>query len=101
MSIRNRLDEAMASNSAMTYRKLSLKAGMSDSMVHKYMTGATQNMSTDKLITIAEILNVDPRWLIFGDTTPPNGVINLWDRIAEADKPRAIAILEAFVSNQK
>lgn len=101
MTIRARIDEAIALNPGMTYRKLSLEAGMSDSMVHKFMTSATQSMSIDKLITVADVLNVDPRWLIFGETTPPNSVINIWDKIAEADKPRALAILEAFATDAK
>lgn len=101
MTIRARIDEAMALMPGMSYRKLSLEAGLSDSMVHKFMTSSTQSMSIDKLITIADVLNVDPRWLIFGETTPPNSVINIWDRIADADKPRAMAILEALAADQK
>ena len=101
MSIRARIDEAIALNPGMTYRKLSLASGLSDSMMHKFMTSSTQSMSIDKLITVADALNVDPRWLIFGETTPPHSVTNIWDRIADADKPRAMAILEALASDQK
>ena len=101
MSIRARIDEAIALRPGMTYRKLSLAAGLSDSMMHKYMTSSTQSMSIDKLITVADALEVDPRWLIFGETTPPNSVVNIWDKIPEADKPRALAILEALASSPK
>lgn len=101
MTIRARIDEAIALNPGMTYRKLSLAAGLSDSMMHKFMTSSTHSMSIDKLITVADVLNADPRWLIFGETTPPDGVINIWDRIAAKDKPRAIAILEALATDAK
>jgi transcriptional regulator with XRE-family HTH domain len=101
MSIRARIDEVIDATPGMTYRKLSLAAGLSDSMMHKFMTNSTQSMSIDKLLTVAEALNVDPRWLIFGETAPPDNVINLWDRIADADKPRAMAILEALATDAK
>ena len=101
MSIRARIDEAIALIPGMTYRKLSLKAGLSDSMMHKFMTSSTQSMSIDKLIAVADALNVDPRWLIFGEVMPPDSVISIWDKIAEADKPRALAILEALATDAK
>lgn len=96
MSIRKRMEQAIASQPGMTYRKLSLEAGLSDSMIHKFMTSSTQSMSIDKLISVADVLGVDPRWLIFGETIAPDSVVNIWDKIADADKPRALAILKTF-----
>ena len=96
MPIRARIDEAIASQPGMNYRKLSLAAGLSDSMMHKFMTNFTQSMSIDRLITVADVLNVDPRWLIFGETTAPNSVQYIWDGIPDAKKAQALAILKTF-----
>lgn len=101
MSIRERIDQAIAQKPGMTYRKVSLLAGLSDSMMHKFMTNSTQSMSIDKLISVADVLEVDPRWLIFGEETPPNAVVNIWDKISDANKPRALAILRTFVDEPK
>ena len=98
-SIRERLEGAVNLNPDMTYRKLSLLAGLSDSMIHKFMTGATQSMSIDTLINIAEVLNVDPRWLIFGDTRLRDSLASTWERISDSDKPRALAILRLFAES--
>lgn len=97
MSIRERINEAIARTPGMTYRKVSLRAGLSDSMMHKFMTNSTQSMSIDKLICVADVLGVDPRWLIFGEEIPPSNVVNIWDKISDANKPRALAVLRTFV----
>jgi transcriptional regulator with XRE-family HTH domain len=96
VSIRKRLEAAVNLNSGMTYRKLSLLAGLSDSLIHKFMTGATHSMSIDTLINVAEVLNVDSRWLIFGDTRLRDSLASTWEQISDSDKPRALAILRLF-----
>lgn len=100
MAIRARIIEAIAQIPGMNYRKLSLEAGLSDSMIHKFMTNSTQSMSIDKLIAVAGALNVDPRWLVFGDEIAHTALVKIWNTISEADKPRALAVLEAFASDQ-
>ena len=44
----------------------------------------------------AAALNCDPADLIMRDPTAPAAIWSIWDQIPEADKPRALAILEAL-----
>ena len=99
LSIRKRIEAAVNLNAGMTYRKLSLLAGLSDSLIHKFMTGATQSMSVDTLISVAEVLNVDSRWLIFGDTQLRDSLASTWEQISDSDKLRALAILRLFAGS--
>lgn len=94
--IRERIEMAVSFNEDMTYRKLSLLSGLSDSMMHKYMTNFTQSMSIDRLISVAEALHVDPRWLIFGDKHPTYELAEVWEKISDSDKSRVLVILRSF-----
>ena len=95
-SIRERIEMVVSLNADMTYRKLSLLSGLSDSMMHKFMSGSTQSMNVDNLISVAEVLHVDPRWLIFGDKHPPYKLAEVWEKISDSDKPRALTVLRSF-----
>lgn len=86
-----------------TPRAVSLKAGLSDSMVHKFLTGQTKSMTVDNLEKVAKALGVTLRYLMFGEGDPDashDNVTRLWDKIAERDRARALRVLETFADDQ-
>lgn len=54
----------------MSVRSVSLSAGLSDSMLHKFLTGQTDSLTIKTAEKLAEALGVDARWLIFGEGDP-------------------------------
>ena len=58
MSIRDRIKRRIAEMEGETVRNISLKAGMSDSMLHKFLTGQTRSMKVGNLEKVAEALGL-------------------------------------------
>lgn len=98
MEIRERISKVLEANPNWSARSVSLKAGLSDSMLHKYLTGQTQSMSIETMEKVAKALDVDPRWLIFGDVPaqPDNKLVQIWDHIPERRRRQALRVLESF-----
>lgn len=70
MSLRQRIQFVIDSRGDLTVRSVSLGAGMSDSALHKFLTGQTDDMKIENAKAVATVLGVDPRWLVFGDGDP-------------------------------
>jgi transcriptional regulator with XRE-family HTH domain len=98
MDARARIKSIMAEK-GLSARKVSLDAGLSDSMVHKYLTGQTDSITVDNLEKIAKALGVSFRHLMFGDPESDK-VAYIWDRISERDRQRALRVLEGFVEEE-
>lgn len=98
MDVRTRLKAAIEEKGT-SARAVSLKAGLSDSMVHKFLTGATNSLTLDTVNKIARALEVDEVWLTYGegDPEPAAEVTKLWSRIAEKDRETALRVLQGFV----
>lgn len=98
MDIRQRLQAAIDARDGLSARSLSLKAGLSDSMLHKFLTGATDSITVKNLEKVAEALEVDMRWLMFGegDPEPATDISAILRRIPESQRRQALAILETF-----
>jgi transcriptional regulator with XRE-family HTH domain len=98
MDIRARIKAVINENPEMTVRNVSLAAGLSDSALHKFLTGATNSLTLETVDKIAAALGVDPAWLAYGEGDPESAsdITNLWDRISERDRQRARRILEEF-----
>lgn len=97
MDVRARLRAAIDEKQT-SARAVSLKAGLSDSMVHKFLTGQTSSLTLETLNKIAEALGVDPVWLAYGEGDPEAAteLNKVWERIAEADRAQALRVLETF-----
>lgn len=82
----------------MSARKVSLDAGLSDSLVHKFVTGANSSITLETLDKIAKALEVDPVWLAYGegDPEPASEVSDIWNKIAENDRATALRVLKSF-----
>ena len=98
MDIRDRIKAILAENPEMTARSVSLAAGFSDSMVHKFMTGQTRSMTLESLEKLAGALGVNPRWLAFGDAPRelPDNVAYIYDHIPPERRQQALRVLETF-----
>jgi len=98
MDIRQRLQLAIDARAEISARSLSLKAGLSDSMLHKFLTGATDSITVKNLEKVAGALDVDMRWLMFGegDPEPATDIGAIFKRIPESQRLQAIAVLETF-----
>ena len=75
-------------------------AGLGDTTLTKYLNGHTRSISVENLDKVAEVLEVSLRHLMFGEPDADN-VVSIWDRIPDRDKPKARAILEAFIGGNK
>lgn len=98
VDIRQRIQSVIDATPGMSPRSVSLAAGFSDSMVHKFLTGQTQSMTLDNVNKLAEALGVTGRWLAYGDgpkKAPPN-VIYIYDRIPLDRREQAMKVLETF-----
>ena len=82
----------------MTVRSVSLKAGLSDSMLNKFLKGRVQSLTLDTVDKVAAALEVDPRWLAYGEGDPEmaSDLAALWRKIDKKARERARLVLEAF-----
>lgn len=100
MDLRDRIRAAIAAKEGATVRNVSLAAGLSDSALHKFLTGSTKSITVDSLEGIAKALDVSLRYLMFGDEDSEN-VTHIWDRIPARDKERARRILETLAEDSE
>ena len=98
MGMRERIQAIIDANPDFTVRSVSLAAGMSDSMLGKFLKGQTDSMTIKTAEKLAEALNVDPIWLTYGEGSPEraNELDLLFREIPAESWPQAIAILETF-----
>lgn len=94
MDTRSRL-EALIKEKGLTTRKVSLDAGLSDSALHKYLTGQTRSITVDNLEKVAQALGVSLRHLMFG--SPQDESLHyIWDYIPDKRRKQALDVLETF-----
>lgn len=94
MDLRARIQGEIDKRDGMTVRSLAILAGLSDSALHKFMTGKTKSLTTDTLEKIAAALGMTARELWWGDGD--GKVSYIWDHIPDDRKPQALQILESF-----
>jgi DNA-binding Xre family transcriptional regulator len=93
MDLRARIQEEIDRRDNMTVRSLSIAAGLSDSALHKFMTGATKSLTTDNLEKIAKALGMTALQLWRGGG--PN-VEYIWDHIPQRRRAQALQVLKTF-----
>ena len=98
MDIRDRIRSIINENPEMTVRSVSLAAGLSDSALHKFLSGATDSLTLKTVDKLADALGVDPQWLAYGEGDPEQAseVSNLVARMTKTERERALRILEAL-----
>jgi len=97
MDLRARIQRVIDAKDGATYRSVSLAAGLSDSMLHKFMTRQTKSITVENLEAIARALGVSLRHLMFGD--PDDDKVSfVWDHIPERRRKQALQVLETFTN---
>ena len=76
-------------------RKLAIDAGLADTTVSKFLSGATRSITIENLEKCAEVLGVSMRHLMFGEPDCDN-IASIWQRIPKANRAQARAILTTF-----
>lgn len=98
MDLRARIQAIIDANPEWTYRSVSLAAGLSDSMVHKFMTGQTKSITMENVEKLASAMGVSLRNLMFGDPDDDK-VAYIWDHIPERRRKQALDILQTFTDD--
>ena len=70
MDVRDRINQIIAATPGLSVRSVSLAAGLSDSMLQKFLSGQTDSMTIKTAEKLAEALSVDAQWLVFGEGDP-------------------------------
>ena len=70
MDLRARITRTLDDHPELSVRSLSLKAGLSDSWLHKLLKGDVRSPTLENIEKLAEALDVDARWLAFGEGDP-------------------------------
>lgn len=70
MEMRDRIKAVIKDRPDFSIRNIPLAAGMSDSMLSKFLAGRTDSMTIKNAEGLARALGVDPVWLIFGEGDP-------------------------------
>lgn len=100
MHMRDRVKAVIDAKPELSVRGVSLAAGLSDSMLNKFLKGYTDSMTVRNAEKLASALGVDRVWLIFGegDSEPEEGseIAALFRAIPDNQKPLAMQILEVF-----
>lgn len=107
MDIRFRIRKVLDEHPDWTPRSVSLRAGLSDSMLSKFLNpdkrGGIKSITLETLEKLADALEVNPRWLAYGDSPRKRDpkIIHIWDRINERDRSRAMKVLESFIEDDE
>lgn len=105
MNIRDRIRKVLDEHPEWAVTAVSKKAGFSNSTLGKFLNpdgpGGIQSMTIDRLEALAVALEVNPRWLIFGDypREVDAKIAYIWDHIPESRKAQARAVLETFMED--
>jgi transcriptional regulator with XRE-family HTH domain len=96
--MRQRIKAVIDAKPELTVRSVSLAAGLSDSMLHKFLRGGTDSMTIKSAEKLAHALGVDPIWLIFGEGDPDQATDlgKVFERIPQAQREQALRVLETF-----
>jgi len=88
MDMRERIKATIDANPELSVRSVSLAAGMSDSLLGKFLKGDNDSMTIKTAEKLADALGVDARWLIFGegDADRATDVAAQIERLSEAQK---------------
>jgi len=103
MDLRDRIKSLIDHNPGLTVRSVLLAAGLSDSMLHKFLTNQTDSMNIKTVEKLAAVLNVDPRWLAFGEGGPEvfTDISEKIDRLPDQQRAIVIQLIDQFTGNQK
>ena len=100
MDVKRRINTIIDAREDLSVRNVALKAGLSDSALHKFLTNDDQSMTIANLEKVAFVLGTTAQALLGGNEPRPTAeVVNIWDRIPAARRQHAISILKTFAED--
>lgn len=98
MDMRERIKAIIEADASLSVRSVSLAAGLSDSMLQKFLRGGTDSMTIKTAEKLAKALAVDPQWLIFGEGSSDEAseIVLAAREVPEDQVPQAVRILRTF-----
>jgi Helix-turn-helix. len=98
MDFRDRINAIIDSDDELSVRNVSLKAGLSDSALNKLLKGDVRSPTLETIEKLADALDVDARWLAFGEGQPErfSDVGNLLQAMSEERRKQALEFLQVF-----
>ena len=99
--MRDRITSLIDANDKLTVRNVSLKAGFSDSWLDKLLKGGVKSPTLDSIEKLAIALDVDPRWLAFGEGTPERyaDIGRMIEKMTEEQAEMARQMLQVITRN--
>jgi transcriptional regulator with XRE-family HTH domain len=81
----------------MSQAELGLKSGYSQGMISQWENGES-DVPVTAVYKLAAALSITPEQLMFRNPDDGEHIAEVWDRIAEGDRPQALRILKTFIS---
>jgi transcriptional regulator with XRE-family HTH domain len=82
--------------SGISQAELGVKSGYSQGMISQWENGESDAPVT-AVYKLAAALDVTPEQLMFRDPDAGEHIAEVWDRIAEGDRPQVLRILKTFI----
>jgi transcriptional regulator with XRE-family HTH domain len=82
--------------SGISQAELGVKSGYSQGMISQWENGES-DVPVTAVYRLAAALNVTPEQLMFRDPDAGEHIAEVWDRIAEGDRPQVLRILKTFI----
>jgi transcriptional regulator with XRE-family HTH domain len=76
--------------------ELGAKSGYSQGMISQWENGES-DVPVTAVYKLAAALGITPEQLMFRDPDGGEHIAEVWDRIAEGDRPQALRILKTFI----
>jgi transcriptional regulator with XRE-family HTH domain len=76
--------------------ELGVRSGYSQGMISQWENGES-DVPVTAVFRLAAALGITPEQLMFRDPDEGEHIVEVWDRIAEGDRPQALRILKTFI----
>jgi transcriptional regulator with XRE-family HTH domain len=86
----------LAGARGLSQAELGIKSGYSQGMISQWENGES-DVPVTAVFKLAAALGITPEQLMFRDPDEGEHIAEVWDRIAEDDRPQALRILKTFI----
>jgi transcriptional regulator with XRE-family HTH domain len=86
----------LAGGRGLSQTELGAKSGYSQGMISQWENGES-DVPVTAVYKLAAALGITPEQLMFRDPDEGEHIAEVWDRIAEGDRPQALRILKTFI----
>jgi transcriptional regulator with XRE-family HTH domain len=86
----------LAGPRGLSQTELGVKSGYSQGMISQWENGES-DVPVTAVYKLAAALGITPEQLMFRDPDEGEHIAEVWDRIAEGDRPQALRVLKTFI----